>query len=457
MDDVGWGDFGCYGGGVAVGAPTPNVDRLAREGLMLTSCYSEPSCTPTRASIMTGRLPMRHGLLIPPMYGMPGGLQGEITLPQILSDAGYVTQAVGKWHMGENRREPTATRRLRRLLRLPLGVRHVHRVARSVLLPGDRLQRGAHRVGARTSRSTSASCTPRAEVRSRRSRRSPSRCSRCSTTSGASYSEAFIERHGRRRAALVPVPLHPRRALRQLPAPRLSRPLTREASLQGRAHRARRHLRPPDRRARTHGSARVDDGRDLVGQRARDGDVARLRVHAVPVRQGLDLGGRRARPGGRLVAGNDRRRVAPATASCTCSTCSRRARPWPAPRIVFPTIATSMPSTRRRSCSRRPTRRSRVEPQGPALLAHAQLFGGPGRRVQVHVDVDHRQRHRCAQPRRVHGIGAALRLRTHVQPVPRSQGVALVHDPQAGVRRPMLAESARHRRTFREWPNKPQA
>ena len=49
MDDVGWGDFGCYGGGVAVGAPTPNIDRLAREGLLLTSCYSEPSCTPSRA------------------------------------------------------------------------------------------------------------------------------------------------------------------------------------------------------------------------------------------------------------------------------------------------------------------------------------------------------------------------------------------------------------------------
>lgn len=102
MDDVGYGDPGCFGGGTAVGAPTPAMDRLAQQGLMLTSTYAQPSCSPTRATVLTGRLPIRHGILWPPMYGEKGGLAGEVTIAKLLSDAGYVTQAVGKWHVGEN-------------------------------------------------------------------------------------------------------------------------------------------------------------------------------------------------------------------------------------------------------------------------------------------------------------------------------------------------------------------
>jgi len=69
VDDMGWGDPGVYGGGAAIGAPTPNIDKLAHQGLMLTSAYSQPSCTPTRAAFQTGRLPQRSGQTRPTAAG----------------------------------------------------------------------------------------------------------------------------------------------------------------------------------------------------------------------------------------------------------------------------------------------------------------------------------------------------------------------------------------------------
>ena len=103
LDDVGWWDPGFNGGGVALGNATPVMDKIANEGLILTSAYSTPSCSPSRATIMTGQNPLHHGILRPPMYDEPGGLEGEITVAKLLKDQGYVTQGVGKWHMGENK------------------------------------------------------------------------------------------------------------------------------------------------------------------------------------------------------------------------------------------------------------------------------------------------------------------------------------------------------------------
>lgn len=95
-------DPGCYGGGAVLGAPTPRMDQMAKEGLRLTSFYSETQCTPTRAAMLTGRLPIRTGMALASETGSNAGISPqEITLAKVLSDAGYNTAMFGKWHLGD--------------------------------------------------------------------------------------------------------------------------------------------------------------------------------------------------------------------------------------------------------------------------------------------------------------------------------------------------------------------
>ncbi len=104
VDDLGWGDPGAFGGGGAIGAPTPNIDSLASGGLKLTSTYAQPTCTPTRSALMTGRLPARTGLTRPILTGETPKVNpwaSEQTAAGLLSAAGYATALSGKWHLGE--------------------------------------------------------------------------------------------------------------------------------------------------------------------------------------------------------------------------------------------------------------------------------------------------------------------------------------------------------------------
>ena len=98
-DDLGYGDLGVYGSETI---RTPNLDRMAAEGMRFTDFYATaPFCSPSRASLLTGRYPVRAGV---PYVLFPTELTGlppaEITIAEILSDEGYSTAAIGKWHLG---------------------------------------------------------------------------------------------------------------------------------------------------------------------------------------------------------------------------------------------------------------------------------------------------------------------------------------------------------------------
>jgi arylsulfatase len=100
--NLGWGELGCYGGGVLRGAPTPRIDALAAQGLRCLNFNVESDCVPTRSALMTGRHPIRTGALQSVPAGLPQGLvPWEITLAQLLQQRGYATGCFGKWHLGD--------------------------------------------------------------------------------------------------------------------------------------------------------------------------------------------------------------------------------------------------------------------------------------------------------------------------------------------------------------------
>jgi arylsulfatase A-like enzyme len=101
-DDAGWADFGAYLGGAALGHPTPNIDRIAKEGAMFTNWYGQASCTAGRASFMTGRIPIRSALSVVVVPGDPNGLKKETpTIAEFYQKNGYSTYFSGKWHLGD--------------------------------------------------------------------------------------------------------------------------------------------------------------------------------------------------------------------------------------------------------------------------------------------------------------------------------------------------------------------
>ncbi len=101
-DDTGYGDLGPYGGGEGRGMPTPSIDKMAGDGMTFFSFYAQPSCTPGRAAMQTGRIPNRSGMTTVAFQGQGGGLPAaEWTLASVLKQGGYQTYFTGKWHLGE--------------------------------------------------------------------------------------------------------------------------------------------------------------------------------------------------------------------------------------------------------------------------------------------------------------------------------------------------------------------
>lgn len=101
VDNLGFGDLSVYNNGIRGGMRTPNIDKLASEGIRFTQFLVEPGCTPSRAGLMTGQYSIRNGMSLVIVPGMAGGLdENDFTLGKLFKSAGYNTAYAGKWHLG---------------------------------------------------------------------------------------------------------------------------------------------------------------------------------------------------------------------------------------------------------------------------------------------------------------------------------------------------------------------
>ncbi|MGA2255676.1 MAG: arylsulfatase [Thermoguttaceae bacterium] len=124
VDDMGFSDIGCYGSEI----PTPNLDKLAEDGVRFTQFYNTPRCSPTRAALLTGLYSHQAGMgwldnkVEPKSKGFHGRLLPRcVTIAEVLRDAGYFTAMTGKWHLGQQNGTPPWKRGFMRSLNSRYG------------------------------------------------------------------------------------------------------------------------------------------------------------------------------------------------------------------------------------------------------------------------------------------------------------------------------------------------
>ena len=124
VDDMGYSDIGCFGGEV----PTPNLDKLAADGLRMTQFYNTPRCSPTRSALLTGLYSHQAGFgwldnkVEPKSRGFHGRLLPRcVTIAEVLGEAGYFTAMTGKWHLGQQNGTPPWERGFQRSMNSRYG------------------------------------------------------------------------------------------------------------------------------------------------------------------------------------------------------------------------------------------------------------------------------------------------------------------------------------------------